>query len=175
MTHIKCIFYYSLTIQKLQSLQWEEKTKWQAVSNTLHADLREKYFCKSSENAKDNLNAHFLLIVCSQQMKQQTAETKIREISLNKTRTIYLIATKMYWPDERLVDRHCCGSRIYRQQYIAKACLGKKDSPDCTWCQQCQLIFWQPACSHLSTSALFFSLMLTSAHVLHRQKRSTRL
>lgn len=154
---------------KLHRLQWEE-TKLQAVSNTLHADLRGKHFCKSSENAKDNLNAHFPLIVFSHQMKQQTAETKMREISQNKTRTTHLIATKMYWPDERLAYRHCCGSCIYRQPCIAKACLGKEDSPDCSWCQHSQLIFWQSACSHLSTSALFFSLMLTSAHVLHPQK-----
>lgn len=143
---------------KLRRLQWEEKTKWQAVSNTLQADLREKYFCKSSENAKDNLNAHFLLIVRSQQIKQQTAETKIRETSLNKTRTLYLTATKMYWPDERLVYRHCCGSCTYRWGYIAKACLGKKDSPDCTWCQHS--VSWsfgsQPA--HIYPLLLSFSL-----------------
>lgn len=137
---------------KLHRLQWEETTKWQVVSNT--ADLGGRYFCKSSENAKDNLNAHFLFIVCSQQMKQQIAETKTREISQNKTRTIYLIATKMYWPDERLVYRHCCGS----WWYIAKVCLGKKDSPDCTWCQHS--VSWSSGSwpAHVYPLLLSFSL-----------------
>lgn len=142
---------------KLHRLQWEE-TKLQAVSNTLHADLRGKHFCKSSENAKDNLNAHFPLIVFSHQMKQQTAETKMREISQNKTRTTHLIATKMYWPDERLAYRHCCGSCIYRQPCTAKACLGKEDSPDCSWCQH--RVSWsfgsRPA--HIYPLLLSFSL-----------------